>query len=95
MVVVQNSNGVAMVGQNNNSLPIVTEQNNNSLPIVVEPIEVQNIIRLAIVKLQPTEAQNNIVSPLFLSPLRHKIILTLICPYSGSLSPLRHIITFD
>ena len=80
MMVGQNSNSVAMVvRQNNNSLPIVIGQNNNSLPIVVEPIEVQYIIRLPIVELQPTEALNNIVCPLWSSPLRHKIMLSLIC----------------
>jgi hypothetical protein len=66
MVVGQNSNSVAMVvRQNNNSLPIVIGQNNNSLPIVVEPIEVQNIIRLY---------------PLWsYSPLKHKITLSAHC----------------
>jgi hypothetical protein len=35
--------------QNNIEPPIVVGQNNNSLPIVVEPIQAQNIIRLPIV----------------------------------------------
>ena len=78
-----------MVGQNNNSVPIVVGQNNNSLPIMVEPTEAQNNIRPRIrlpIVVEPIKAQNNVELPILVEPVEAKCITDLTTVAQSDLS---------